>query len=59
MNIDDVTSVKSDLVVKATAKLQTDIEKELLIPDPDTDSLARLYKESDKDKSKKKKDQGE
>jgi len=52
---DEVKQVPSDLVVKATAKLQTDIDKELSVPDPEPGALARMYDKSDK-KSKKKED---
>jgi hypothetical protein len=51
---DEVRQVQSDLVVKATAKLQTDINKELSVPDPEPGALARMYKEEDKSKKKKK-----
>jgi hypothetical protein len=52
---EEVKQVPSDLVVKATAKLQTDIDKELSVPDPEPGALARMYDKSDK-KSKKKED---
>lgn len=53
---DETKQVPSDLVVKATAALQSDIDRELNTPDPEEPgALARMYKESDKDNSKKKK----
>ena len=56
MHEDEVKQVPSDLVVKATAALQSDIDSELLIPDPEPGAMARMYKETDKDSKKKKKD---
>jgi hypothetical protein len=53
---EDVKQVPSDLVVKATAKLQTDIDRELSVPDPEPGALARMYDKSDKKGKKKKKD---
>jgi hypothetical protein len=53
---DETKQVPSDLTVKATAALQSDIDRELNVPDPEEKgALARMYKESDKDKGKKKK----
>ena len=42
-------NVKSVLSVKATAKLQADIEKELLLPDPEIKSLEEDEETIDED----------